>query len=376
MPGRLIGVTEPLLDPNDLIAGFEYDENGNRSLLTYYLDGSDSGPATTIDYTYNNDNMLTKFETTGGSTFEFGKYNAQQELENAEVDGLGRLTSADESISNASENVVDFSYSFDYDMRSQLKQADIDKFSSSFWKIDYSYRKDGNLESKTLNDTSTTFTYDGDLMESASGGDNFALTWDDNGNLTLTNDTTLEYNWDNKLRNGEKEGAYSIDIKYDPDGNRIFKQFHETARKYIVDIVGDLPVILMELDPQDYMNIKKTYIYANGQLLCQHDGNDTDPRYFYMHDRLGSARQVINNSGSVVKYYTYKPFGEVLESNQDMFSASNSFLFTGQYYDSEIDEYYLRARQYDPVFGRFTSSPTNWAQNTTVLCSDLSFSGV
>jgi len=29
--------------------------------------------------------------------------------------------------------------------------------------------------------------------------------------------------------------------------------------------------------------------------------------------------------------------------------------FTGQYYDSEINEYYLRARQYDPHIGRFTA---------------------
>ena len=122
------------------------------------------------------------------------------------------------------------------------------------------------------------------------------------------------------------------------------------------------------------MTIKKTYIYvypprwANGQtcppksaaggrrrILCQHNGDHTASWYFYMHDRLGSVRQVINNSGSVVRYYTYKPFGEVLESSQDMHSARNNFMFTGQYYDSEIDEYYLRARMYDPVLGRFIS---------------------
>lgn len=30
-------------------------------------------------------------------------------------------------------------------------------------------------------------------------------------------------------------------------------------------------------------------------------------------------------------------------------------MFTGQYYDSEIDQYYLRARQYDPLLARFTA---------------------
>ena len=36
-------------------------------------------------------------------------------------------------------------------------------------------------------------------------------------------------------------------------------------------------------------------------------------------------------------------------------SLSNSFMFTGQYYDVEIAEYYLRARQYDPHIARFTA---------------------
>ena len=65
--------------------------------------------------------------------------------------------------------------------------------------------------------------------------------------------------------------------------------------KYIVDIVGNLPVILMELDAADNpMDIKKKYIYAHGQVLAQHDiGPQQDDMYFYLHDRLGSVRQII-----------------------------------------------------------------------------------
>jgi len=35
--------------------------------------------------------------------------------------------------------------------------------------------------------------------------------------------------------------------------------------------------------------------------------------------------------------------------------ANDSLLFTGQYFDCEIEEYYLRARQYNPRIARFTS---------------------
>jgi RHS repeat-associated protein len=54
----------------------------------------------------------------------------------------------------------------------------------------------------------------------------------------------------------------------------------------------------------------------------------------------------------VVNYYTYNPFGEILEVGE---SITNPWRFTGQYYDSEIDLYYLRARNYHPHIYRFTA---------------------
>ncbi len=54
--------------------------------------------------------------------------------------------------------------------------------------------------------------------------------------------------------------------------------------------------------------------------------------------------------------YTYEPFGKTIEELSDEPPAtSNWFMFTGQYLDDEIDEYYLRARMYDPYISRFTS---------------------
>ncbi len=159
----------------------------------------------------------------------------------------------------------------------------------------------------------------------------------------------LMYDWDNKLRSGTL-GSNSMNIKYDPDGNKIRKESNISGtRKYIVDIVGDLPVILLELEGS---TVKKTYIYANSQILAQHDGDQSANRYFYLHDRLGSVRQVINSAGNVVKLYSYEPFGKILE---DEGAFANSFMFTGQYRDAETGYDYLRARMYDPYIYRFTS---------------------
>jgi len=50
--------------------------------------------------------------------------------------------------------------------------------------------------------------------------------------------------------------------------------------------------------------------------------------------------------------YTYNPFGEVLETDGTL---DNGFMFAGQFYDSEIQQYYLRARDYNPHIYRFTA---------------------
>jgi hypothetical protein len=96
----------------------------------------------------------------------------------------------------------------------------------------------------------TSFTYNGNLMTGTSGGENLTLGWDNNGNLTSNESqaTSYEYNWDNKLRSAQK-GSGTISLRYDPLGNRIWKNSSSAgSQRYIVDVVGDLPVILMELD--------------------------------------------------------------------------------------------------------------------------------
>ncbi|HUW20596.1 MAG TPA: RHS repeat-associated core domain-containing protein [Sedimentisphaerales bacterium] len=123
---------------------------------------------------------------------------------------------------------------------------------------------------------------------------------------------------------------------------------------FAVESAGDLPVILMELDENE--NIKKSYIYENSRIIAQRDGDHTADRYFYLHDRLGSVRLLIDTSASVKDRYIYGPFGELHTYTADYEETiTNPFKFTGQYFDADIDQYYLRARQYDPNLARFTS---------------------
>ena len=75
-----------------------------------------------------------------------------------------------------------------------------------------------------------------------------------------------------------------------------------------------------------------------------------------------------NSSGTVVKSYIYDAFG--VEQNPSD-SDANPFRYCGEYYDSEIEQIYLRARYYDPSLGRFTQSdPAMSGANWYVYCSN------
>ena len=192
---------------------------------------------------------------------------------------------------------------------------------------------------------------DCDLMTDISGDETFMTSRDDNGNMNeaTTARHDFEYNWHNKLRCAAVSGPDTIYYKYDPSGNRVRKQWNggSSVRKYIVDIVGDLPVILTELNGSG--GIERTYIHANGRIIAQHAGDHTADRYFYLHDRLGSVRLLIDTSANVKNRYIYDPFGQLHDDSADYEETiTNPFKFTGQYFDADIDQYYLRARQYDP----------------------------
>ena len=182
------------------------------------------------------------------------------------------------------------------------------------------------------------------------------LVWDLNGNMVTSITAGLEYNWDNKLRSGSA-GADSVHCKYAPDGSMVYMETttsgSTTKHKYIVDTVGPFPVILMVLDADANDAALKTYIHANGQVLMQHDGDIDADRYFYLHDRLGSVRQVIDPDADVVNCYTYDPWGATIgtETNETL---PNRYRFANYRWNPQLQQYYCNARWYDPTISRFT----------------------
>lgn len=72
-------------------------------------------------------------------------------------------------------------------------------------------------------------------------------------------------------------------------------------------------------------------------------------------DEQGSTAYVIGQGREIENIYQYDTFGNLLKHKENL---TNRILYTGQQYDQETGQCYLRARYYNPVVGRFLQEDT------------------
>ncbi len=172
--------------------------------------------------------------------------------------------------------------------------------------------------------------------------------YDDNGNLISktngVNTTTYGWDWRNMLTSVSSVGSVAS-YEYDGAGNRISKTVNGVKTKYINDVGMGLTQVLMETDNAG--TVQATYNYGN-DLISMHRANANS---YYHYDGLGTVKQMTNSSGAIVASYVYDAFGNSVSS---VSSVANTYGFTGEQQFAEADNLvYLRARYYQPSYGRF-----------------------
>ena len=73
--------------------------------------------------------------------------------------------------------------------------------------------------------------------------------------------------------------------------------------------------------------------------------------YHYASDEQGSTIFITDRQGKVKNRYAYDAFGKRIESEEQI---SNHYQYTGQQFEPITQQYYLRARFYNPAIARFT----------------------
>ena len=132
---------------------------------------------------------------------------------------------------------------------------------------------------------------------------------------------------------------------YDGWGRRVRKTVNGVVTRYLVQD----DQVVMELDASNGIMAEYTYYPGTDRPHGMRRGG---AQYFYAQDAQGNVTGLMNPNGSVVETYEYTPQGAMIGSGG---SVGNPYRWKGREWDAEAGLYYVRARYYDPVVGRFVS---------------------
>jgi RHS repeat-associated protein len=148
----------------------------------------------------------------------------------------------------------------------------------------------------------------------------------------------------------------TVSLLYDGDGNLVAKTVSGVTTRYLVDSLnptGNAQVV------EELVNaaVQRQYTYGRQRISENQIISNAWTSSFYAYDGAGSVRELTNSAGTVTDTYEYDAFGNEVNSTG---TTPNNYLYRSERYDSNVGLYYLRARWYNPITGRFLSrDPAN-----------------
>ncbi|MGA3134143.1 MAG: RHS repeat-associated core domain-containing protein [Terracidiphilus sp.] len=176
-------------------------------------------------------------------------------------------------------------------------------------------------------------------------------TYDANGNVLLTGGKTFTYDSENHMVTMAAIGT-AVTIIYDGDGNRVAKTVNGVTTYYLVDDLNPTgyPQVVEELSGAGV--VTRQYTYGLQRIDENQILNNAWTPSFYGYDGGGNVRNLTNAARTVTDSYEYDAYGNLSTVTG---STPNNMLYRGEEYDSDLGLYYLRARYYNPLTGRFMS---------------------
>jgi RHS repeat-associated protein len=219
---------------------------------------------------------------------------------------------------------------YTYDPLYRLTAAD---FNTGVY-FHYTYDATGNRLTEVTRAGTTSYVYDIANRLTSVGG--VSYTWDNNGNLLSDGVSTYTYNKANRLAT-VVQGSTTYGFTYNGLGDRLRQTVNGTSTTYALDLASGLTQVLT-----DGSNL---YLYGVDRVGEKQAGGWR----YYTQDALGSVRQLVNSSGSVLLAKSFAPFGDILTASG---SAVTIYGFTGEQRDP-TGLIFLRARYLSPAQGRF-----------------------
>ena len=345
-------ITE-IRDPAGVSTRYEYDILGRRSRIfnddglevRYGYDALNRisrihyGNGVETAYTYDGDGNIRTLETRAGEdvllSFAY-RYdgNGNRTAKTGTQATLGGITSE----ITTGNNALDLSYA--YDVRGQLLEERRNGTS-----VCYAYDKAGNRIRKTDVQGEIRYLYNAknQLIAEESPADRKQFSYDRQGGIIEEKNAAgirlFSYNSRHQQTRVEIENGNVQENRYDAEGLRF--ELLENGRR-------------------------TSFVYHNGELLQEEGREEQGTSYhlgagmeafrrgqelsYYQRDEQLSTVFVTDGQGEIRNSYQYDAFGIPLETTEQL---NNRIRYTGQQYDELTQQYYLRARYYNPVAGRF-----------------------
>jgi RHS repeat-associated protein len=382
-------------DRKGQVTTYQYDGLNRRTFAGFGTTVSGGTPtySSSISYTYDAGNRITKIEDTQGGTITRTYDNLDhlktETAPNAPTGGVvytydnadrrasmkvGSLTAVTYTYNNANQptaitqgtSSVGFTYdgaarpktltlpdgivqTYGYDDANEVTSIGYTKGATTLGDLAYGYDAAGRrtavwgTSARTGLPTATTATASYNANNQLTSWNGTTLSFDPNGSLTGYGSETYTWNDRNQL---SATSAGSASFTYDAVGRRLSRTVAGTTTKFLYDGAN----VVQE------QNASNT---ATANLLTGLGIDETFSRSVVggatsslLTDVLGSTIALADSNGAVQTSYTYEPFGAVTPSGA---TNTSTYQFTGRENDGPTGLYFHRARYYNPSFGRFIS---------------------
>ena len=320
-------------DPYGKSVAFEYDDAGNKTSMVY--------PGNkTVNYSYDGANNLVSVTDWLGKVYTYSYYASGRIKEllypneircSYTYDQAGRLISR--IYYDADSTVLSGSY---FDLNPVGNRITEQKFGQQSGVPEdlsrvYAYTADDVM----LSDSIWTYTHD-------LSGNRIAET-DGTANVSYT------FTVDNLLTGRINANGVNFNYTYNPFGHRLSVAEGANVKRFVVDISTSLSKVLQITDENG--EVMADYINGLG-LLAQIDSLN-NPLYYHF-DGQHNTIMLTDDNGEIQDWYTYDPFGTMVTQTG---TTEQPFTFLGEYgvVAEATGLYYVRARYYDAVNGRFLS---------------------
>ncbi|SDP74441.1 RHS repeat-associated core domain-containing protein [Selenomonas ruminantium] len=228
---------------------------------------------------------------------------------------------------------------YTYDSLNRLQQSEYPTYTERF-----TYDQSGNRLTRTAKNIEEQYVYDVNnrLMQRSINGQAENYQYDQSGNLLQDANNTYEY--DAFRRNSKvttKAGMTQVN-RYDAEGLRY--EMEENG-KLVQFIFNENKEVIAEKEDGNITRLIRT------SDLWAMESEPEKTWYHYASDELGSTIFITGQNSEVKNRYAYDVFGNTVDKEE---LIQNRYQYTGQQFDSITQQYYLRARFYNPAIARFT----------------------